>query len=244
MKATIINILLLTMFVQPSVSLALENILTQEEASASINKMIFSNEYNYKILKITESINNLCAVAISPPYREFPNVILFKYENDEWKRVFEGLCLGIQAKPSGKLDLHTIKLAADVIYDNKPLIFHEEKTKNLIIDSIKDGIVIIPYEDFSHIHITPGAEELYTIDKSNFTTYARKLLGNTYYPRSRKECILFDMPELLDIEFVYQNSRYLIKGYTDNNQIWSISFDGIDSKNMFIKNKEISVKTK
>ncbi len=244
MKATIINIVLLIMFIQPSVSLALENVLTQEEATASINKMVFSNEYNYKILKITKSINNLCAVAISPPYREFPNVILFKYENNKWNRVFEGLCLGIQPKPSGKLDLHTIKIAADVIYDNKPLVFHEEKTKKLIIDSIMHGIVIIPYEDFTHIHITPGAKELYTIDKSNFTSYARKLLGNTYYPRSRKECILFDMPELLDIEFIFQNSRYLLKGYTDNNQIWIIYFDGIDSENRFIKAKEISVKNK
>ncbi len=214
------------------------------EITDSIDKMVFSKEYNYEILKVSKIIKDMCVVAISPPYREFPNVLVFKYKNKHWHRVFEALSIGIQSKPSNKLDLHTIGLGADVLYDDKPLIFNDPKTRKTIAEMAFEGTVVIPYEIFTHIHVSKRSDEFYTIDKSNFTKYAIQLLGEKYYPRTRRECILFDMPEILDIEFDYKDERFFIQGITNNNQIWTVSFDGVDSDNMFLINKMITVKNR
>jgi hypothetical protein len=222
--------------------MASDRAISENEIKSSIDKMVLSKEYKYKIIKVSKIVNDLCVVAITQSYREFPNVIVFKFENNRWYRVFEGLSIGIQANPSDKLDLHTIGFGADVLYDDKPLLFDDSKTRKAIADMATKRTVIIPYEDFTHIHISKGSEELYTIDKSNFTKYAIQLLGDSYYPKSRKECILFDMPEILDIQFDYKDDRFIIQGNTDNNQTWTISFDGVDADKNYLENKKITVK--
>lgn len=51
-----------------------------------------NKKVSFEVLK-TITCNNITAVAIKPPYREFPNVIIFYYDdiNKHWKRIKEGL---------------------------------------------------------------------------------------------------------------------------------------------------------
>ena len=241
----IIQTIYLMLILSPSLIsnyvMASDRAISKGEIIECIDKMLFSKEYIYKILKVSVTIKDICVVSISPPYREFPNVLVFKYANNRWHRAFEGLCAGIQSKPSGKLDLHTIGLGADVLFDGKALIFDDPKTRMAIIKMASDGGVVIPYENFTHLHASKEPEEFYTIDKSNFTKFAIQLLGNKNYPQNRKECILFDMPDISDIEFKYIDERFILQCITNNNQIWTISFDGVDSDNMFLINKKITV---
>ncbi|MBN1804577.1 MAG: hypothetical protein JW837_04955 [Sedimentisphaerales bacterium] len=239
---TICLMLILSPLLISNYVVASDRTISKGEIIASIDKMLFSNEYNYEILNVSVIIKDMCVVSISPPYREFPNVLVFKNKNNHWHRVFEGLCVGIQSEPSSKLDLHTIDLGADVLFDGKPLIFDDPKTRKAIAEMASGGAVVIPYETFTHIHTSIGSEEFYTIDKSKFNKYAIQLLGNKYYPQDIRKCTMFDMPEIVDIEFKYIDERYILRGITNNNQIWTISFDGVDSDNMFLINKKITVK--
>lgn len=224
-----------------STSLASDKAISEDEIKNYINKMLIGKEYKYKIIKVSKVIHNLCIVAISPPYREFPNVIAFQFENKRWHRIFEGFTIGIQANKSDKLDLHTIGWGADVVYsDGKPIVFNDIKIKEIMTKN-KCKAIIIPYDDFIHMHVSENSEEFYTIDKSNFAKYAVYLLGEKFYPKSRQECVMFDMPDIVDIEFYFKDGRFIIHGSTNNDQIWNISFDGVDIDKMFFKNKKVIV---
>ena len=74
---------------------------------SEINKMA-GDDYKdkFEILKVIEA-NNIVAVFINPPYREFPNVIFYKLINGKDKRIIEGLTIGITDTKSDFLDLHT-----------------------------------------------------------------------------------------------------------------------------------------
>ena len=120
MKRSLLSIVLIINF-----SLILAQNLSKEDVKDFARKMLISSKYDIDVIKISETRNNIRVALIKLPYREFPDLLIFKYEseNRKWVRIFEGLCPGIQDNPSGLLDWHTIKtgidfkINSDTIYD-------------------------------------------------------------------------------------------------------------------------------
>lgn len=218
-----------------------------KNAKTKIDLMLASEEFKdkYKIVKISKPCNNICIVAIKPPYREFPNIIIFKYDSktDDYIRIYEGLCFGIQDKPSDKLDFHTTGDAADFTIGNdtnNPGGKITGETKKVINASNQTGSVCIPYQEFYHMH-SSSATESYTIDKTNYYDLAVKLIDR-YEGYPRKTCVMYDMPNLIDIQFTYDGKEYCVTGITDNKQKWEISFDDIYQDNKYLLNKALKAK--
>jgi len=219
-------------------------ILDNQKAKAKIDAMLISRDYSYQIIKISELVNDVCAVAIQPPYREFPNVVLFYYDrvNREYVRIYEGLCLGIQDEPSGKTDLHTKGLGIDMEIDGGIKSFMDDKVQKVIKAGNAATLIVIPYHNFFHSH--GSSSESYTIDKTRFYDFALKLIGSVYKEYPSDSCIMFDIPDLEDMQLSYENGKYIIKGVTKNNQIWKVSFDRVDENKRYLVNKKIEVSIK
>lgn len=219
-----------------------ESSVRVDQVKAKIDRMLFSDDYRYEIIKVSDIVSDLCAVAIVPPYREFPNIVVFKINPDqgEFNRVYEGLCLGIQDKPSGKTDLHTLGMGADMQISEGANQFDNSSVRQMIEISNQSGMVTIPYPYFVHLH--PMGTEAYTIDKTGFYGFALKLLGNVYNKYPQNSCMMYDMPNLKDFQFSLEDGKYTIIATTDNQQLWKVTFDGVDQDNRYLLNKKIAVK--
>jgi hypothetical protein len=217
------------------------NSLDIEKVQSKIDPLLISKKYKYEIIKVSEPLNNIVAVFINPSYRDFPNVIFFKYDqnSNDYNRVYEGLCLGIQDNPSGKVDLHTLGLGIDMKTDEGPSKFESESVRKIIELGNKSGFVVIPYQDFTHMHMNT---EFYTIDKTQYRDFALKLIGSVYNKYPKDTCVMFDTPNLIDTQFIFDKGKYTVACKTDNNQFWMITFDGIDKDNKYLVNKKIEVK--
>lgn len=209
--------------------------------------MLISDDYNVKVLNVSENIQGIKVALIDLPYREFPSLILFKLNSktNEWDRVFEGLAPGIQDNPSNFTDLHTVGLGIDFTVGGDTLYcFNDEKVK-LMIDVAKQSYsVIIPYQKFIHMHSTDSTRtkfESYTIDKTNYFDYANQLFNNKYNNYPKAECMMFDHPGIIDFNFNFIDGKYNLIVNTDNFQIWNYTFDGIDDSNQYLVNKQIKV---
>jgi len=217
--------------------------LNKELISKDLSNMLISGEYTFEIISISEAINNLCIVSIIPPYREFPNILLYSYNEKtrEWKRVFEGLSIGIQPEPSSLLDLHTINYGLDFTFDDKPTIRFNNELKITIKESAKDHSIIIPYQYFLHMHTSPSIKSFYTIDKTSYYDLANVLFNNQYKDFPKEECTMYDTPIITKSALSYNQNEFEIIAETLNNQLWSIKFKGIDEKNQYLLEKTISV---
>ncbi len=221
--------------------------IDQETVKAEIDNLLIPLQprAEYSIVKICGPINNLCAVAVNPPYREFPNVFIFKYdiESGRYIRVFEGLCLGLQDEPSGILDLHTVGMGIDTILNDKndeKVSFDSDTLRKFIELSAGTGMVAIPYQEFVHLQGPTDIKRSYIIDKTNFYDLALKLFGDVYQNYPRQDCTMYDMPDLTDLQLSYQDGSYLITGITANRQKWEVSFSGIDSDKNFLLQKKVN----
>ncbi len=216
-----------------------------EAVKAELDAMIISlqEKVEYSILKICGPNHNVCAVAIDPPYREFPNVLLFNFnaKSGKYVRVFEGLCFGIQDGPSGKLDLHTIGMGIDATISEARNQFDDVGLQRMIELSHETGMVVIPYQDCIHLQgpNSNTAGRLYTIDKTKFRDLAVKLIGPVYQKYQPQECTMYDLPNLNELELAYRDGTYIITGVTDNRQQWQVTFTGIDSEDRFLLNKKV-----
>ena len=197
---------------------------TSEDVRPALDAMVheFPAMSVLRIVSITSAVNGISAVAISPPYREFPNVVLFRYDTAtrRWIRILEGLCLGIQPEVSKILDLHTIGLGIDFARPKS-----EEERRWMSAGSIKLGWVSVVYEEFIHVH--PSGRETYYLDKQEFARLAKRLFPKMRDYRST-ECTLFDMPELMSISLSHDSGRFMLVGRTLNRQRWTVTFTGID----------------
>jgi len=216
--------------------------LSQEIISKEIGNMVNlntgRNTTHLEITAISDPVNNLAAVALIPPYREFPNIVLFEYKDDQWQRVFEGLSVGIQDAQSGILDLHVTGLGVDLLLGEKDsYAFSDIEVQALVEDSEKLNLVIIPYQNFLHMH--PSGKSSYTIDKTNFFALASQL-NDRYLNYPHTECIMYDLPLIKSWKFDFVDNKYRIRVDTDNEQRWEITFSGVEGK--FLADKNISVK--
>lgn len=216
--------------------------LTEQTVYDDIKDMIEekSKEFSFAIIHISQPVKNISIAAINPPYREFPNIVLFEYskKTGRWNRVFEGLSIGIQPTPSFYLDLHTLGQGADMLIGKSTEYRFNEAIKEVIKTASSTGGIIIPHKNFVHFH--SSGKSFYTIDKTQFYDLAVRLFGKEYekYPRDR--CTMYDLPSLLKIDLVYRDGQYFIEGETDNNQKWTISFDGV-SDGKYLTDKNITV---
>jgi len=81
-----------------------------------------------------------------------------------------------------------------------------------------------------------------TLDKTIYYNLANKLYDGAYEKYPTNECIMYDSPKIKDVGFEYVGRQYVITVKTTNNQYWTYTFDGVDSKNQFLVNKKITVK--
>jgi hypothetical protein len=212
--------------------------LTSDLALLAIKAMVkeFPGISPLRILSITSPVNGITAVAIQPPYREFPNVVLFRYDEDAkgWKRIPEALCLGIQSKVSKILDLHTAGHAADILQ-----LDSAEDRRKMSDMAANSGMVVVSYQRFAHLHA--GGGELYYLDKQDFPRLARQLMVITKKV-DPDNCTLFDMPDILGVSFSHDSGRFKLTARTSNNQEWTVSFAGIDQRGQ-LDQKSISAGT-
>lgn len=218
------------------------NSVDVEKIKLKIDPLLASKDFQYDVIKVSEPLNNILAVFLNPSCRDFPNVIFFSYDQNlnDYNRIYEGLCVGIQDESSGKVDLHTLGLAVDMKIDDGSNIFENESVRKMIELGNKSGCVVIPYQNFTHMQ---GVNtEFYTIDKTKYLDYALKLIGNVYKKYPKDSCVMFDTPNITDAQFTFDKGLYTVVCKTDNKQLWTITFEGIDQDNKYLVNKKIEVK--
>jgi len=216
----------------------------QESIQTEIDGLLIEGDYSYKILSISEAIDNVIAVSLIPPYREFPNIILFKVNQKDGslKRIYEALCLGIQDEPSGVPDLHTIGYALDFFMDGgKPPSIGDKASREAIEIFEKEGGTIVPYGKFFHGHFGQRTKQRYLIDKTQFKKFALALLGERYNKYPDQECVMYDTPNLREVKFFKKNGKYHIVAKTANHQKWTVTFKNSDADNRYLIDKSISV---
>ncbi len=216
----------------------------QESIQTEIDNLLIEGDYSYKLLSVSETIDNLIAVSLVPPYREFPNIILFKVnpKDGSLKRIYEALCLGIQDEQSKLLDLHTIGYAADFTVDKDAPISLNDKTSKTVIETFeKNEGAIVPYGKFFHGHFGQRTRQRYLIDKTQYKKFALALLGERYNEYPDQECTMYDTPNLREVKFFKKNDTYHLVAKTSNNQKWTVTFKDIDADNKYLIDKSISV---
>lgn len=233
--------LLLNVLLTNAQNLAINDILLEAK------KMLLSEEFEIKIKTISPVIKNIQIAEIEYSYREFPSILIFKKDTieEKWVRAFECLSPGIQDYRSDKLDLHTIGLGVDFSFGDDSLnVYHESFKIKELKKFQKDGI-LIPYQHFFHWHIVDKTNKSdfksYSIDKTSYFDFANKLLNNKYFSYPKKECVMFDSPEIISISLSYIDNLYRIEVLTYNDQIWIYTFRDVDSNFEFLLEKKIIV---
>jgi hypothetical protein len=211
--------------------------LTGAEALTAIRRMVLpvDGAGDVHIVNISAALApsaELSAVVVTPPYREFPNVILFSYDRGRrvWRRITEGLSLGLAAERSRVLDLHVAGKAVDIA-----LPAAKRGQEGLARIGIAHGQIMIPYQKFVHTHGS-GADR-YFIDKSAYHRFAQILLPEIDWSgvaraRDDRSCILFDEPDIQDLSFDYDRGRFVLVAETSNGQRWTATFTGSDGERL------------
>lgn len=223
--------------------------LSNDEVKSFTSKMFVSDKYEVEVLKISEAKNNIRIVAITIPYREFPSILIFTYNNAsrKWNRVFEGLMPGIQDAPSGLLDLHTTGVGIDFNTNRDTLYqFDSERVKKMIAASKQANSILIPYQTFLHFHTADSTSkrliQSYTIDKTKYRDFAIEIFGKNHWSYSKGECMMYDSQRIVDFDFNYTNRTYQIIVKTESSQVWTYSFKGVDQNNEYLVDKKIEIR--
>jgi hypothetical protein len=183
-----------------------------------------------KIQSISGPVQGWLAVAVSPPYREFPTVVLFRAKKDgSWDRMFEGLVPGVQPQRSGLLDIHTKGEAIDYTVTDGSPVTPDTIAKALPL-SRKNRLSTVAHTYFFHSHAA-GAEG-YFVDRTMTYQFARRLFPGKYEKFPRTECTMFDVPALRHIELRSTGKRLLLVAQTENNQTWMMAWDGADDQGL------------
>jgi hypothetical protein len=216
----------------------------QQRIRSEIDALLITGDYSYKILSVSEVTDNLIAVSLTPPYREFPNIILFKagQGGSSLKRIYEAFSLGIQDEKSKLLDLHTVGNGIDFTFEKEDLAsLTDTAVKTAIATFEKEGGAVVWYGNFFHGHFGQRTKQRYFIDKSRYKIFAIELLGKRYNEYPAQECMMYDTPDLVDVKFFKRNDVYHIEGKTSNKQKWTVTFKGTDEQNKYFVQKAISV---
>jgi len=190
----------------------------------------------FDILAQTEVVDGWFAVAIDPPYREFPNVILFRWTATGWVRITEGLGAGVQPYPSPYLDLHVAGLAYDLaIGDGRPM--SKATTDHVHSVGRKAGINSVIHDGLVHNHRM--GRESYFLDRRP----AHRALGVLYpdfqaesgtEPEGPATCSSVDYPPLSTIELHADERDKVLIAVTRSGQEWEFRWTGVDDEGLLI----------
>lgn len=202
-------------------------VLTEAAAAEAIAKLVSDKQPRTpKVLALSSSAGGIVAVSVEPPYRDFPNVVLFRFNSKKltWARLPEAFVLGLQDKRTTLLDLHTTGLAVDFSIPPSD----RQKYDRLRADGRKSGLVFVEYRHFFHMH--PAGPEEYKVDKSAYYDLAQRLFPNGRYEKvyPHDACTMYDVPTLLSVTLKQSSAGWLLTGETDNGQVWTVTFDAID----------------
>jgi hypothetical protein len=181
---------------------------------------------DFEILAVTPSVGGWIAVSIDPPFREFPNVVLFRHQSGHWERVHEGLSIGVQPYLSPFLDTHTQRVALDVTLEGRDEISDD------VLDAIersaaKSGLVAVPHQHFVHSH--PVGGEGYFLDRRLLLSIASKLYPE-YATYRTDACEMFDYPILAEVKLENSADGLRLTGTTRTGQLWNVTWSGVDPR--------------
>lgn len=221
--------------------------LSQDRIQHLADTMLISPAYKIKIKKILPQTNNLQAVLVELPYREFPSIILLSKNpaTNTWTRVFEGLSPGIQEEPTGLYNWDKAGLGKDFSTKDTANNFSGERVRQLIDAVSVKKSVIIPYQNFLHFYSSgdPNSQEFagYTVDKTSYRNFANRLFKNKSDVFAKKDCSVYNTPTITDATLEFKNNQYILIAKTDNKQLWTYTFDKVDNEAKFLVNKSIRV---
>jgi len=180
-------------------------------------------------IEILGPVGEYSVAIINVPYREFPNVLVYRFnsENKIWKRILEGVSLGVSLPAEGSVDLHVPGMALDFAKTA-----NAGKDNQLINYWLQNKYIVTEYDKFIHVHM--GGRELYTINRTEFPSIAQALVGAPYTDfrlldnKEDLSCKSYDTPKLNRATFTKIGIRYVLVGITDNNQKWTLTFTGAD----------------
>lgn len=113
-------------------------------------------------------------------------------------------------------------------------------------EAAKKQYILIPYQDFIHIHGSNKESmedfENYTIDKTKYRTFGIELFGDAVFETIKDECLMYNTPQVKSIDFDYKDGIYTIEVETDNRQTWIYKFKGINSTTGLLIDKEILIR--
>jgi hypothetical protein len=192
-----------------------------------------------KIVEVAGPVRGWVAVSVSPPYREFPTIVLFRLaQAGTWTRVFEALTPGVQAKPSRLLDLHATGQAFDFTVGEGSRVTPDSIAKVVSVSRNKQ-LATVAHAYFFHSH--PAGLENYFVDRTATYDLARRLFPGEYDEYPRDKCTMFDVPALRRIVLRSEGERLVLTVETDNRQTWVIGWKGVDDRG-FLTGKTVEAK--
>lgn len=181
-----------------------------------------------KIIEVVGPVQGWVAVSVSPPYREFPTVVLFRFVRDgTLQRVFEALMPGVQPTRSDLLDLHTKGKAFDYTVGKDSWVTLDSMA-NVVLASRRRQLVTVAHAYFFHAH--PAGANDYFVDRTATYDLARRLFPGAYEKYPHDECTMFDVPALVRIDLRSRGESLVLTVQTDNGQTWRIGWNGADDR--------------
>lgn len=174
------------------------------------------------IVQVTRAVDGWAVAALRPPYRDFPNVVVFRFDGNHWRPLEEGLLLGVQPYRSPALDLHTVGVAFDYSVGTKDLESAQDVVDQLTAMGKAKGLVTVAYRRFFHSHLSGRAP--YHIDRRFAEALALKLFGSEYSHFPASECTMFDVPEIDRVSLTQEGDSISLNAKTQNGQIWTVQW--------------------
>jgi len=182
-----------------SVRAAETKILSKEKAIEMVGDMFLEDMpkdwsgIRSGVIKVIGPANKMCAVLIKPPYREFPNVVLFQFDG-KWKRVKEVLGIGL-GLASSELDTHREGSGVDFTIGKKKsestYDFQSAEVANMVKATVDNGGAISVYPKFFHMH---PSQAPYMMDQTYLLKWGPRLTDMDADTWLKDSCILYATP--------------------------------------------------
>lgn len=180
-----------------------------------------------KVEELTPAVDGWVAVRVRAPYRDFPNVVLFRWDGARWARVPEGLALGLCDCTSGILDLHTgdSENVLDMTLGKEALTSANPKVQAMVKELNVKGAVGALYPSFLHVH--PAGKATYFLDKTWLDGVGPKLIGPAYQRLRRRDCTRYDALPLQSVALSREGDGWRLTAQSMNDQRWTVRWKGL-----------------
>jgi hypothetical protein len=180
-----------------------------------------------KVEEITAVADGWVAARIRAPYRDFPNVVLFRWDGSKWARVQEGLALGLCDCTSGIVDLHTgdSENVLDMTLGREALAPANPRVQAMVKELNIKGAVGALYPSFLHVH--PAGKATYFLDRTWLDRVGPALLGPAYQRLRRKDCTRYDAMPLQSVALSRDGAGWRLTAQSLNDQRWTVRWTGL-----------------